>query len=205
MANFFRPKNYAMKVDPKLKYAWVNIPKNASSFTQKVLDDNNWVDVPEDLIDSMIESSSVKKLIILRDPLERWISGLTQFAFDQHINIIDFLDNKSFYKIILSNPVFDDHTEFQHRFIGNGKNVSYIAMDKENPNHFYRCLSTWVMHTGGIANFDNWSQLINPANIHQRKLKINQELLTKFSNDNMIKGLLKKDYELFEKYDRFTN
>ena len=59
MANFFRPKDYAMKVDPMLKYAWINIPKNGSSFVQKVLDDNNWNNVPEDLIDSIIESSII--------------------------------------------------------------------------------------------------------------------------------------------------
>ena len=58
MANFFRPENYAMKIDPMLKYAWINIPKNGSSFVQKVLDDNNWINVPEDLIDSNFKRSS---------------------------------------------------------------------------------------------------------------------------------------------------
>jgi len=28
MVNFFRPTSYAMKVDPTLKYAWINIPIN---------------------------------------------------------------------------------------------------------------------------------------------------------------------------------
>ena len=78
-------------------------------------------------------------------------------------------------------------------------------MNKEDPNHFYRCLSLWIDNTGGLTNFATWSDLTNPANVHQRKLKINQALLTKFSNDSMLKGLLKEDYELFEKYDRFTN
>ena len=30
MATFLRPDNYAMKVDPTFKYAWINIPKNCS-------------------------------------------------------------------------------------------------------------------------------------------------------------------------------
>lgn len=208
MSNIFRPKNYAMKVDPKLKYAWINIPKNASSFMQKVLDDNNWSNVPEDLIDSIIESPNVKKLAILRDPIERWISGFTQFAFDQHLDIEGLLDSSSTKRIILANPVFDDHTEFQHRLIGNAKNLEYIQMNKENPNYFFKCLGVWIKNTGGISNFDTWSDLINPASIHPRKLKINQYLLTYAklpSVGDILKGLLKEDYELFEKYDKFTN
>ena len=65
MVNFFRPTSYAMKVDPTLKYAWINIPKNASSFIQKALGDNKWNDVPDDLINSIAESPNIKKLFMI--------------------------------------------------------------------------------------------------------------------------------------------
>jgi hypothetical protein len=205
MADFFRPRSYAMKVDPTLKYAWINIPKNGSSFIQKVLDDNAWNDVSDDLINSIAKSPSVKKLVILRDPIERWISGFAQCMSDRNINILDLLDNSKFINTIMLNPVYDDHTEYQHRFIGNAQNLEYIYMQKTRPNEFYRLLAAWIRKTGGVADFDNWQDPVNPASNNANKLAINNKLSVQFNKDKVLKDLHKTDYELFEKYDRFTN
>jgi len=205
MADFFRPRSYAMKVDPTLKYAWINIPKNGSSFIQKALDDNAWNDVPEDLIDGIIESPSIKKLVVLRDPEARWISGFAQCMSDRNVDILDLLDNNSFRNIIMLNPVYDDHTEYQHRFIGNAQNLEYIYMQKSRPNEFYRLLAAWIRKTGGVADFDNWRDLVNPASNNANKLAINNKLSVQFNKDSALKDLHKTDYELFEKYERFTN
>ena len=205
MADFFRPRSYAMKVDPTLKYAWINIPKNGSSFIQKALDDNAWNDVHDDLISSIAESPSVKKLVVLRDPIERWISGFAQCMSDRNINILDLLDNSTFINTIMLNPVYDDHTEYQHRFIGNAQNLEYIYMQKTRPNEFYRLLVAWIRKTGGVADFDNWQDPVNPASNNANKLAINNKLSVQFNKDKVLKDLHKTDYELFEKYDRFTN
>ena len=206
MADFFRPRSYAMKVDPTLKYAWINIPKNGSSFIQQVLDDNAWNNVPEDLISSIAESPSVKKIVVLRDPVERWISGFAQCMSDTgSLKILDLLDNDMFIKTIRMNPVYDDHTEYQHRFIGNAQNLEYIYMQKTRPNEFFRLFATWIRHTGGVANFDKWDEPINPASNNANKLAINNKLSVQFNKDKVLKELHKRDYELFEKYDRFTN
>ena len=206
MADFFRPRSYAMKVDPALKYAWINIPKNGSSFIQKALDDNAWNDVPDDLINSITESPSVKKLVILRDPVERWISGFAQcMSSTGSLKILDLLDNDMFMTTIRMNPVYDDHTEYQHRFIGNAQNLEYIYMQKTRPNEFYRLLATWIRKTGGVADFNNWQDPVNPASNNANKLAINNKLSVQFNKDKVLKDLHKRDYELFEKYDRFTN
>ena len=205
MSNFFRPRSYAMKVDPTLKYAWINIPKNGSSFIQKALDDNAWNDVHDDLISSIAESPSVKKLVVLRDPIERWISGFAQCMSDRNINILDLLDNSKFINTIMLNPVYDDHTEYQNRFIGNAQNLEYIYMQKTRPNEFYRLLAAWIRKTGGVADFDNWQDPVNPASNNANKLVINNKLSVQFNKDKVLKELHKRDYELFEKYDRFTN
>ena len=205
MADFFRPRSYAMKVDPTLKYAWINIPKNGSSFIQKALDDNAWNDVHDDLISSIAESPSVKKLVVLRDPIERWISGFAQCMSDRNINILDLLDNSKFINTIMLNPVYDDHTEYQHRFIGNAQNLEYIYMQKTRPNEFYRLTAAWIRKTGGVADFDNWQDPVNPASNNANKLAINNKLSVQFNKDKVLKDLHKTDYELFEKYDPFTN
>jgi len=205
MANFFRPKSYAMKVDPTLNYAWINIPKCASSFVQKVLDDNGWQDVPNDLIDRFIESASISKIAILRDPVKRWISGFSQCMSDQNMDAVKLLHDKDFWNTLVMNPVYDDHTEYQHRFIGNAVNLQYIYLDKASPNDFYRHLTSFVRSTGGNADFDTWTSLTNPAENDPHKHAIYQELTKLLSNDDIIEKAHKTDYELLGKYDRFTN
>ena len=210
MVNFFRPQFYAMKVDPTLKYAWINIPKNASSFIQKALDDNKWNDVPDDLINSIAESPSIKKLVVLRDPVERWISGFAECWAD-HDNILDLLDSNTFYDTVQKNPVYDDHTEYQHRFIGNAQNLQYIYMQKPATfddykiNKFYKLLGAWIRRTGGVVNFDNYQNPTNPASNNPNKIAIIKELSAYCNKNNIIKDIHKKDYELFERYERFTN
>jgi len=204
MVNFFRPLFYAMKVDPTLKYAWINIPKNASSFIQKALDDNKWNDVPDDLINSIAESPSIKKLVVLRDPVERWISGFAECWAD-HDNILDLLDSNTFYDTVQKNPVYDDHTEYQHRFIGKAQNLQYIYMQKNGINKFYKLLGAWIKRTGGFAEFDNYQNPTNPASNNPNKVAIVKKLSAYCKQDNNISNLHKKDYELLEQYEKFTN
>ena len=204
MADFFRPTTYAMKVDPTLKYAWINIPKNASSFVQKALDDNKWNDVPDDLINSIAESPNIKKLVVLRDPVERWISGFAECWAD-HDNILDLLDSNTFYDTVQKNPVYDDHTEYQHRFIGKAQNLQYIYMQKNGINKFYKLLGAWIKRTGGFAEFDNYQNPTNPASNNPNKVAIVKKLSAYCKQDNNISNLHKKDYELLEHYETFTN
>ena len=204
MVNFFRPTSYAMKVDPTLKYAWINIPKNASSFIQKALDDNKWNDVPDDLINSIAESPNIKKLVVLRDPVERWISGFAECWAD-HDNILDLLDSDVFFDTVQKNPVYDDHTEYQHRFIGKAQNLQYIYMQKNGINKFYKLLGAWIKRTGGFAEFDNYQNPTNPASNNPNKVAIVKKLSAYCKQDNNISNLHKKDYELLEQYEKFTN
>ena len=204
MVNFFRPTSYAMKVDPTLKYAWINIPKNASSFVQKALDDNKWNDVPDDLINSIAESPNIKKLVVLRDPVERWISGFAECWMD-HDDILDLLDSDVFYDTVQKNPVYDDHTEYQHRFIGKAQNLQYIYMQKNGINKFYKLLGAWIKRTGGFAEFDNYQNPTNPASNNPNKVAIVKKLSAYCKQDNNISNLHKKDYELLEQYEKFTN
>ena len=207
MVNFFRPTSYAMKVDPTLKYAWINIPKNASSFIQKALDDNKWNDVPDDLINSIAESPSIKKLVVLRDPVDRWISGFAQCWMD-HDDILDLLDSDVFYDTVQKNPVYDDHTEYQHRFIGKAQNLQYIYISrkmKRTPSEFYKLLGAWIRGTGGFAKFDHFQDLTNPLSNDPNKVAIAKKLIEYCNQDNSISDLHKKDYELLEHYEKFTN
>ena len=227
MENFLRPANYAAKIHPSFKYAWINIPKNCSSFIQKVLDDNGWINLDSSMIDIILQTDSIEKLVVLRDPVQRWISGFAetfgiQDEWDPILNIdlhkLDtLLDMDSFWKIVYVNPVMCFHTEHQYRFISNAKNVKYIKMQDKNKydltrvndtNKFYRDFSDYIAHTGGESNFRHWTELTNPVNSDNKKFRVYNKILNTIEKDPSIKKELtdshEQDYELFHKLERFT-
>ena len=227
MANFLVPASYPVMLSPDLKHAWINIPKNCSSFVQKVLDDNGWNMLTGDVADSILATDSIEKLVILRDPVQRWISGFAetfgiQDEWDPILNIdldkLDILlDMDTFWKIIYVNPVMCFHTEHQYRYIGDTKNVRYIKMQDQNKhdltcvndtNKFYRNFSDYIVHTGGESNFRHWTKLTNPVNSDNKKFRVYNKILNTIEKDPSIKKELtdshEQDYELFYKLERFT-
>ena len=235
MVDFFRPTSYAVMVSPDLKHAWINIPKNASSFVQKVLDDNGWTMChTDDLVDGILSAHTIKKIVVLRDPIERWISGFAQCMSDPshmggaefdtpHKEILELLDNHAFWHTIRLNPVFDDHTEYQHRFIDAAQNVKYIYMQSRNqgnviadPNRFYRDLTEYVRWTGGTSDFQHWGldpnrqhweQLVNPAENSTDKIAIYNKLraIIKENKDyyNILKNAHSQDFDLYNTLTKF--
>ena len=216
MSNFLRPKSYAVMVSPGLTHAWINIPKNASSFCQKVFDDNGWkMCHSDDLVDGILLAHTIKKIVVLRDPIERWISGFAQCMADHHTpNVLELLDNPAFWQTLRFNPVFDDHTEYQHRFIGAAQNVKYINLQTRtqdlqytDTNKFYRDLTTFVRNAGGTSEFQYWKEPTNPAENDPGKFAIFKKLhaIIKERKDyyNILKNAHSKDYELYNTLTKF--
>jgi len=203
-------------VSPDLTHAWINIPKNASSFCHKVFSDNGWnMCHTDDLVDGILSAHTIKKIVVLRDPIERWISGFAQCMTDHYTpNILSLLDNDVFWQTLRFNPVYDDHTEYQHRFIGAAQNVKYIQLQGRNqhnvisnPNRFYRDLTEFVRSTGGTSEFQYWEELINPAENTSEKITIYNKLraIIKEHKDyyNILRNVHRKDYELFNTLQKF--
>lgn len=187
-------------VSTDLTKVWINIPKNASSFTQKVLTDNGWKEPPKYLIQSIL-NTSIEKTVILRDPVQRWISGFSE-CFMENPDVIDLLDNESFWTTIEKNPVFDNHTEFQSTFVNELENVRFIYMNQnENASRFYSALQSWVLSWNGSANFSHWSEKTNPHTNHPVKKQIYTKLLdlVKLKYKPLLTDLHWQDYELIEK------
>jgi len=227
MDNFFRPTSYPIMIHPKLTHAWINIPKNCSSFVQKVLDDNGWTMCHStDLINGILSDHTIKKMVVLRDPVQRWISGFAEtYGYwntgpNSHVLDLDkldeLLDNDAFWKLVYYNPVMCGHTELQHRFIGKAQNVQYIKIQDKNPvngtvidpNRFYRELTEYVRWAGGVSQFEYWDELTNPVTNNEDKLRVYNKLLDAMSKNPKIQDNLYKahniDYKLFDKLERFT-
>ena len=126
--------------DADKSITFVHIPKNASSFvkgcllgTKKFTHHNNLIDAKQ-------------YLIILRDPIERWISGIVQFMavkVNQHLTLHDLVDTIT----------FDDHTELQTYFLQNVdlNKCTFLKADKNLRTN----IKTWMSINGYDINIDN--------------------------------------------------
>ena len=227
MAGFFRPSSYPVMLSPDLKHAWINIPKNCSSFVQKVLDDNGWHMLGSDISYSILATDSIKKIVVLRDPVERWISGFAEtYGYwntdNAHTRKLDLdkidklLENDAFWELVYNNPVMCTHTELQHRFIGTAKNVQYIKIQDKtpdglqvtDPNRFYRELTEYIRWTGGSSNFERWTELTNPVSNDEGKQRVYNKILEVMNTNPEIHDRLTqahtRDYRLFNELQRFT-
>lgn len=115
-------------LSPDGKYFYVNISKNNSSFTKKVLEKLGWAfDTLEDYSGTPQQPTNI---VVLRDPMSRWISGITEYMFLYHIDILDTFGLYSAehgFQRLLAQPLamsmifdrvtFDDHTEKQCAFL----------------------------------------------------------------------------------------
>jgi hypothetical protein len=110
-------------------YVYVNIPKNASSWMKNNFGGRAYDfrscqfmgDVPED--DSDIQAiraceSPPHYVIILRDPVSRWLSGSAQAFHSSAPSDPDFFMNWSD-ELLFNTVCFDTHTAPQHLFLEN--------------------------------------------------------------------------------------
>tara|TARA_B100001057_G_C22582835_1_gene845810 strand:- start:126 stop:833 length:708 start_codon:yes stop_codon:yes gene_type:complete len=225
MEDFLRPSLYPVMLSPDFAHAWINVPKNCSSFVQKVLDDNGWHMLGGDITASILSANDIKKIVVLRDPVQRWISGFAEtFGYwntekQQKIDLDkldNLLENDVFWDLVYTNPVMCFHTELQHRYIGNAKNVQYIKMQDKHanssgvtdPNRFYRELTEYVRWTNGTSNFTHWTELTNPVTNDEGKLRVYNKILEVMNKNAIIKDKLTQvhelDYRLFYELTRFT-
>jgi len=127
-------------VDHKKDITYVHIPKNASSFikgcllgTEKFTHSNNLI-------------RAEQYLIALRDPIERWVSGIAQFMNDannQNVTLHELIDRVT----------VDDHTELQTYFL-EGVDLdrcTFIQVDKNLRTN----LSAWIKENDYAVNIDS--------------------------------------------------
>jgi len=115
---------------PDQPVVYINTPKCASSFMKthllnlgwenKFLQLGDWVaDNPSD----MMPVSDVEKfIVVMRDPYDRWLSGIAEYFgeyFNDHEGIFEYLNNPLTLKLLAQRVSFDDHTESQLFFLQN--------------------------------------------------------------------------------------
>jgi len=144
-------------VDEVNDKTYFHIPKNASSFVKGVLiGSGGFWHHSETLINSS------ENLIVLRDPIDRWVSGITQYLHNS--NQIDMPAELIFDKI-----TFDDHTDLQTYFLQGVDltSATYMMVNDDLRGN----LNDWVVDRGYRTNVDIAIQYNASADDHRITIK----------------------------------
>ena len=184
-------------VSHETKHQYINIPKNSSSWTKIKLRHAKFIKcnylIPE-----------YTKIIILRDPLERYISGLAQWQparhqiFEQDPQVLEFI-----LKYVITT---DEHTELQSWFIKEiqDDNIVFFWHDENlqnNIDHYFKSLGIELPYIHPKNVSDNNLTQVNAKKIIQSYIEHNMGMLHTF------REWLKVDYELcrFVEFYKSTN
>ena len=126
-------------VDEVNDKTYIHIPKNASSFIKGVLiGSGGFWHHSETLINSN------ENLIMLRDPIDRWCSGITQYLHNskQDLSAVEIFDKIT----------FDDHTDLQTYFL-QGVDLDHATFMFVDEN-LRANLANWIYDHGYRTNVD---------------------------------------------------
>ena len=153
---------------------FVHIPKNASSFIKGCLLSTDKFTHNSILVDAD------QYLIALRDPIERWISGIAQFMViesNKHLTLQE----------LVNTVTFDDHTELQTYFLQNVNlnKCTFLRVD----NNLRKNINHWFIKNG--FNID----ITHIPNINQGNETIKNRFAAMVDGNSQIKLKLAKHYE----------
>ncbi|CAB5215163.1 hypothetical protein UFOVP190_425 [uncultured Caudovirales phage] len=98
---------------PDSDLMYVNIPKNASSWTKPNLLDWSWENYNYHT-DNLYHKNAI---IVLRDPVDRWLSGIAEYLYLYHRDWPNEAFTESMLDLVFDKIAFDDHTEKQVYFV----------------------------------------------------------------------------------------
>lgn len=185
------PPNLCL-INPADSHKIILIPKNASTWLKKNLVECGWRECKDD-------SDHRSILILLRDPIDRWFSGVVQylarnFPTVHHDNIsLDFI------KLIFDQVELDEHTQSQFVFFNNTEvnNTRFIWID----DNFNNNIQKWLATAGSqLVNVD---AIYTTAEDHYRQL-LRNKLINTYQNNTQLQQRLKLyfkiEYEMIETY-----
>lgn len=171
--------------------ALVHIPKNASTFL------DNWSKKQTDTnigLSNYLDFEVDKYYVLIRDPFDRWISGVTEYYYRNKIKINDVFDRIDMIE-------FDEHTTPQYQFLDFDytKNTVFIPMDKKGMSYLNNKFLKYPHHP--INKYD--------SKLRIRKEKFKRLLLEKIQEQSSLKDKVmkfyKQDYKIIENYFHRTS
>lgn len=176
-------------------FMYINIPKNASTWTRSCLASSNW-EIYNYHTDRLLHKHS---LVVLRDPIDRWVSGIAEYMYLYHRETDTAHLSKSFFDLILDRVAFDDHTEKQVLFIEqlNINNTTFFWCDSTYRNKF----SSFLNSTGLSNNYNaiDYQHVTDHDPVRKRFKEIFKKTLNENSKYQMqLKNYFSDDYEFIK-------
>ena len=184
---------------------YILIPKNASSSINIAFNKLNWNKIDQDQgrkprhhqaikIDPTLAS---KYFAILRDPIERWISGITQFTYQSKRN------RKHLYEDItpfIENPWHDQHQAPQHLFLKPWSDVTTFDITTFDITTFkfehLHLFTEWLQDNGiNLPELTHTNSSLHPQPRKELNLYIQQSLTE--DHREFLSMYYKKDRELY--------
>lgn len=179
---------------PNIDLMYVNIPKNATSWTKVALISHQW-ECYNYHLDNLYHK---KPLVVLRDPIDRWVSGIAEFFYLYHRDLSTDSFNSTVCDIIFDKVAFDDHTERQTYFLEglDPENCVYFMFDNN-----YQPLFSQFLSGHGISNTftDIEKKHVSDLEPVRRNFKkFFKDKLTEPNYLNQIKSYFEPDYQLID-------
>ena len=172
-------------VDETHQLAYVHIPKNASSFVKGCLISSRGMWRHNE---TLVQANEY--LIVLREPIERWISGIAEYCYNSGTMLT--------LAQALEQITFDDHTEQQVYFIQDVdlSKATFLRVD----DHLRDNLDSWLRHFNYGTDVQsaigyNTSDGAKREFINQFTKEINQNPMYRARLEHYFAD----DYDLFEK------
>lgn len=171
---------------------YINIPKNASSWTKPNLTELGW-EFYNYIDDNLLHKHAI---IVLRDPIERWLSGICEYFTLYHPDADLNNAGTAFWELLVDRVTFDDHTEKQIFFIDgvNLNNATFFYC-----NEFYRMYIQQFLRDHGFDNSYShykFKHTTEESDIRKKFKSYFEPLLQNEKYKNHIKKHFAKDYDL---------
>lgn len=190
---------------PKHDYFYVRLPKNAGTFTVNILSNFGWKKIPYDKLPKNF-ATDFKKLVIVREPIQRYISGIAQDYFENDLinksnNILDF-DCAQDIEYLFERIVFTPHTGRQIDILdGFDTNTCVFFNVDENFSknlfdYLYKNFDIYIPYTKYYSNLGRHTSSARPSKNHAVK-KISQ-LLNEPAYLEQVKNYFKPDIDFYD-------
>jgi hypothetical protein len=196
-----------INVDPVLygisRLIYVNIPKNASSWIS--LQFNQGINHDAENINyyDIVDLAQCRFIVILRDPLDRWISGMTQMIYTEPKTDLDGVVNNmninTFdWELGMEKIEYDNHTQKQVDFIyGIPQNqIVWLKFDDQLKDNFINLMLSYGCDVE-IKKSDKDNITLKNSVKHSVMAKIVSKLDQNIKYSQKIIDYYHEDYDLF--------
>lgn len=166
------------------KWAYIPIAKCASIFGTMYFTEG--YDLTEKQDWSSTSNKDKNFIIFLRDPIKRWLSGVSEFIYQEQFaknREID-LNNETILYLIFNGVRFDIHTTPQIYFLEGLNLANCYFFDIDNPNFIKNLNFFCHKHFGYKSKIDISNQNVTKENIHKKE--IYNRILEVYNNDQSL-------------------